>query len=155
MANQTLVQVPPNVGEVEVLKRFLRRLVEELDIVLGNRGIGGSFVTSVALNAALESQETELRAYIAAVEQRLLDEINKLQPYYAEIARDAAGLASQVDTWEDNTKTLKLKTQVITRDAAGLASTITTTDDVTSDVETKTITRDAAGLASAIEVVYT
>jgi hypothetical protein len=38
MANQTLISVPPNVEEPVVLRRFLSRLLEQLDVVLGNRG---------------------------------------------------------------------------------------------------------------------
>ena len=37
MSNQSLVSVPPNVEDPTVLRRFLSRLVEQLDIVLGNR----------------------------------------------------------------------------------------------------------------------
>ena len=37
MANQSIISVPPNVEEPVVLQRFLSRLVEQLDVVLGNR----------------------------------------------------------------------------------------------------------------------
>mgnify|MGYP003632700955 CR=1 FL=1 len=37
MSNESIIQVPPNVGEPIVLQRFLLRLVEELDILLGKR----------------------------------------------------------------------------------------------------------------------
>jgi len=36
--NESLVAIPPDVAEPEVLRRFLLRLVEELDSVLGFRG---------------------------------------------------------------------------------------------------------------------
>lgn len=38
MSNQTLLQVPTEVSDPETLKRFLDRLVERLDIILGYRG---------------------------------------------------------------------------------------------------------------------
>ena len=41
MANQSLVSVPPNVENPRVLQRFLTRLVERLDVVLGNRADEG------------------------------------------------------------------------------------------------------------------
>jgi len=37
MSNESIIQVPPNVDEPIVLQRFLLRLVEELDILLGKR----------------------------------------------------------------------------------------------------------------------
>lgn len=37
MANQSLVALPPDLEDPLVLKRFLARLVEQLDIVLGNK----------------------------------------------------------------------------------------------------------------------
>lgn len=37
MANHSLISVPPNVADPVVLQRFLARLVEQVDIVLGNR----------------------------------------------------------------------------------------------------------------------
>tara|TARA_R110000851_G_C13101812_1_gene568631 strand:+ start:8833 stop:9537 length:705 start_codon:yes stop_codon:yes gene_type:complete len=37
MSNESIIQVPPNVGEPIVLQRFLLRLVVELDILLGKR----------------------------------------------------------------------------------------------------------------------
>ena len=38
MINESLFQVPASVEDPDVLKRFLDRLVERLDIVLGYRG---------------------------------------------------------------------------------------------------------------------
>ena len=37
MANESLISVPPDLEDPIVLRRFLARLVEQLDIVLGNR----------------------------------------------------------------------------------------------------------------------
>lgn len=37
MANQSLISVPPNVDDPLVLRRFLARLVEQFDIIVGNR----------------------------------------------------------------------------------------------------------------------
>ena len=37
MPNESLISVPPNVNDPVVLRRFLLRLVEQLDIVIGNR----------------------------------------------------------------------------------------------------------------------
>ena len=37
MANQSLVSIPPDLEDPTVLRRFLARLVEQLDIVVGNK----------------------------------------------------------------------------------------------------------------------
>ena len=37
MANESLISVPPDLEDPIVLRRFLARLVEQLDIILGNR----------------------------------------------------------------------------------------------------------------------
>ena len=38
MSNESIAAIPPDVTQPEVLRRFLLRLVEELDLVLGFRG---------------------------------------------------------------------------------------------------------------------
>ena len=78
MTNQTIIQVPPNVAEPIVLKRFLLRLVEELDIVLGNRGASTDeqYVAQKELIEASNSlveRSTELREQLEAATQLLAD----------------------------------------------------------------------------------
>lgn len=41
MANSTFIQVPPNVTDAPALRRFLEKLILQLDIAFGNRGAGG------------------------------------------------------------------------------------------------------------------
>ena len=61
MANQSLVSVPPNVTEPVVLQRFLSRLVEQLDIVLGNRaGPTDEYVSQEQLLASAKELTREL-----------------------------------------------------------------------------------------------
>lgn len=56
MSKQSLSAVPPDVARPEVLKRFLSRLIEELDIVLGFRGTGkDKYVSQQELNSAAET----------------------------------------------------------------------------------------------------
>lgn len=50
MANQSLISVPPDVTEPVVLRRFLASLVEQIDIVLGNRsGATSAYVSQKEL----------------------------------------------------------------------------------------------------------
>lgn len=104
MANQSLVSVPPNVEEPVVLQRFLSRLVEQLDIVLGNRaGPSDQYVSQeelltqaneltkllqeaqISLEQALDRLEDvdeliaeELIKRIIAVEQKNVEQDNRL-----------------------------------------------------------------------------
>lgn len=82
MSNESLVQVPPNVADPLVLQRFLLRLVERLDIVLGNRGTGTEeqYVAQkelLSLTTSLTEQLTEasdaLSIATEALEEALSD----------------------------------------------------------------------------------
>lgn len=127
MANQSLISLPPNVEEPVVLQRFLSRLVEQLDIVLGNRaGPSDQYVSQEELLAqtqeltkllqdAQRSLETaidqiddlseealvELTQRITAVEQKNEEQDNRLDG--AETRLDAVELKNdQQDTRLDN-----------------------------------------------------
>lgn len=88
MANQSLVSVPANVEDPLVLRRFLARLVEQLDIVLGNRaGPAKQYVDQldlvavndrlvVALNDAMRSLELALDQVQVLTEEET-EELNK------------------------------------------------------------------------------
>lgn len=77
MANQSLISVPTNVDDPVVLRRFLSRLVEQLDIVVGNRA-DNAYVTNTditseadALTAALNEAENTLRTATEQLEETL------------------------------------------------------------------------------------
>lgn len=78
MANQSLVSVPPNVGEPVVLQRFLSRLVEKLDIVLGNRA--GPTESYVSQNELLKSAEDVIKELDNARDllQQTIDQVGEL-----------------------------------------------------------------------------
>jgi len=78
MANQSLVSVPPNVGEPVVLQRFLSRLVEQLDIVLGNRA--GPTESYVSQNELLKSAEDVIKELDNARDllQQTIDQVGEL-----------------------------------------------------------------------------
>ena len=73
MTNQSLIAVPPNVTEPVVLQRFILRLVEELDILLGFRG---------TQEADVATDLTELRDRVVVLEQvvvQLLARVSALE----------------------------------------------------------------------------
>lgn len=78
MSNESLCQVPISVDDPAVLKRFLDRLVERLDIVLGYRGdnpaISKSQLTSAISDASSSSvsTQTELEAEINDLKEQAL-----------------------------------------------------------------------------------
>ena len=73
MANQSLASVPPNVEDPMVLQRFLSRLVEQLDIVLGNRaGPTEQYVSQEQLLLQAEELTQQLEDARLALQQVLL-----------------------------------------------------------------------------------
>lgn len=81
MANQSLVSVPPNVQEPVVLQRFLSRLVEQLDVVLGNRaGPNDQYVSQQDLLKSAEELSELLQVAQDSLEQALLrlDDVDEL-----------------------------------------------------------------------------
>lgn len=76
MANESIIAVPPNINEPIVLQRFLTRLVEQLDIVLGNRAGPNKQYTSQEqlliesdkLSKLLEDASNSLEAAIQQVD---------------------------------------------------------------------------------------
>lgn len=100
MANESIVAVPLNLENPEVLKRFLRTLVERLDIVLGYRGTGNDAaltrnqlrdtedtLTSVAkevvgLTNGVEDNAESIRNNTTAIEVNTKD-IKEVEKYWA------------------------------------------------------------------------
>lgn len=57
MANSTFIQVPPNVTDATALKRFLEKLVLQLDIAFGNRGTESFTPTNVFQQSIISVQD--------------------------------------------------------------------------------------------------
>lgn len=78
MANQSFIAVPPNLEDAVVLRRFLSKLVEQVDVIAGNRADAAYVEETSLLTAAnvLKTQlETATEGLTAALEAlELLDE---------------------------------------------------------------------------------
>lgn len=78
MGNQSFIAVPPNLEDATVLRRFLSKLVERVDIIAGNRASSAYAEESDLLKAAdllktqLEEATSELSAALESIE--LLDD---------------------------------------------------------------------------------
>lgn len=85
MANQSLISVPPNVEDSLVLQRFLSRLVEQLDIVLGNRaGPAAQYVNQEDLLNQTAELEKLLQNAQEILEQALLKLIDTSETFTEE-----------------------------------------------------------------------
>jgi len=77
MANQSIISLPPDIEDPVVLKRFLARLVEQLDIVFGNKaGPQRQYVDQAQLGKQEDSNLVRLLALsnrIAALENEVYD----------------------------------------------------------------------------------
>lgn len=102
MINESLFQVPASVEDPDVLKRFLDRLVERLDIVLGYRGDNPYAATSdlttavAALTQEAEQIATKLVEETESLNQQLLTLVAQLE----EQLQQLASLLSRVETLE-------------------------------------------------------
>ena len=111
MSKQSLSAVPPDVAKPEVLKRFLSRLIEELDIVLGFRGTGkDKYVSQQELNSAAETLSSLVKGLSEATSRfqqlrkdldklsieatTLLSRINSVETY-----AQSVGLFAETQTW--------------------------------------------------------
>ncbi len=74
MANESLISVPPNVDDPIVLRRFLSRLVEQLDVVIGNRASQG-----YATEQELAAQAEDLAKRLSDAEKALAEAEQNLQ----------------------------------------------------------------------------
>ena len=64
MTNQTIAVIPINVADEEELRKFLARLVERLDLILGFRG-------TPATTAATQAQTLTVAERLLALEARV------------------------------------------------------------------------------------
>lgn len=74
MPNQSLISVPPNVDDPIVLQRFLSRLVEQFDIIVGNRaGPTPVFVEQQQLLNATNELIVQLSEAKKALERAIIE----------------------------------------------------------------------------------
>lgn len=81
MANSTFIQVPANIADIATLRRFLEKLILQLDIAFGNRG-NNAFVTTTILDNS------------AASLQDVIDQISQAVSNYSKLdgSRDYTGI---------------------------------------------------------------
>lgn len=94
--NESIVAIPPNVEEPLVLKRFLQRLVEELDQVLGFRG-DDALVRQSELNSATSSVTQSAETTLAGVAEALVTVQEQVAQLTATVEDGSTGVQSQID----------------------------------------------------------
>jgi len=106
MANQSIISLPPDIEDPVVLKRFLARLVEQLDIVFGNKaGPTKQYTDQKELETALELVNKLIKKEASALTNRVakVEEKNSQQDTRLD---DIELLDSQQDTRLDNIELL-------------------------------------------------
>lgn len=102
MINESLFQVPASVEDPDVLKRFLDRLVERLDIVLGYRGDNPYAATSdltIAVDA-LTQEADQIATKLVEETESLNEQLLTLVAQLEEQLQQLASLLSRVETLE-------------------------------------------------------
>lgn len=71
MAGSTFIQIPSDLSDYTTMRRFLEKLVQQLDIAFGNRGTSGfsSVSTVVDLNNLVTNIESSLNSKISTALQ--------------------------------------------------------------------------------------
>lgn len=111
MINESLFQVPASVEDPDVLKRFLDRLVERLDIVLGYRGDNPYAATSdletavSVLTAEAEQLTAQLVIETESLNQQLLILVTQLE----EQLKQLVDLLARVETLETEVSDILLE----------------------------------------------
>lgn len=102
MINESLFQVPASVEDPDVLKRFLDRLVERLDIVLGYRGDNPYAATSDLTTAVgvLTQEAEQIATKLVEETESLNEQLLTLVAQLEEQLQQLASLLSRVETLE-------------------------------------------------------
>lgn len=102
MINESLFQVPASVEDPDVLKRFLDRLVERLDIVLGYRGDNPYAATTDLTTAvdALTQEAEQIATKLVEETESLNEQLLTLVAQLEEQLQQLASLLSRVETLE-------------------------------------------------------
>ena len=105
MGNQSVVAVPPNIEDTTVLRRFLSRLVEDLDIVLGNRASSEYVVQSDLRRDAEELRVSidEARVTLEEARAKLEDVLINIDDDISEIKSELLSLAARISALEYKT----------------------------------------------------
>lgn len=104
MPNETIAAVPANVTEPVVLKRFLDRLIEKLDIVIGYRGDDG-YVTSSDLAAGLDpalDTLVEIAAAITATQVQVTELIESSDDLTSTVSNNTEAISTLVTELESS-----------------------------------------------------
>ncbi len=108
MANSTLVALPIGITSFDEIQRVLARVIEELDVLLGNRGtdpaLRASELTSASstlnqLTADLATLAIEAKALEQSIERALLS-LSRESNQIAELQTQIDDLSSALDTVE-------------------------------------------------------
>jgi hypothetical protein len=102
MANESIIAVPVDVAEPKVLKRFLTRLIEELDLVLGFRG-GDPYVSQSDLVGASTSLLD-----LAKLVKALTDTLSELNTEVSELAEAVQDNADYISSFDKTLSTVSL-----------------------------------------------
>ncbi len=133
MANESFIAVPAELDNPIVLRRFLSRLVEQLDVVFGNRGgESTSYVeqralidSATSLSAALELAQSTLDSTIKALEDTLGNDTQDIIQQLETLSNNLSNLTDRV-TANENIKATKGFMVDFTVDASNVIQTGTT-----------------------------
>lgn len=113
MANQSFLSVPPNIEDPVVLRRYLSRISEQLDVAFGNRGGADSaYVEQRALIESASSLSQQLAQAQSTLDQALLALSNTLNADYEDVITQLQDLTSELNLLDQELTTFKLRAAI-------------------------------------------
>lgn len=140
MINESLFQVPASVEDPDVLKRFLDRLVERLDIVLGYRGDNPYAATTDLTTAvdALTQEAEQIATKLVEETDSLNEQLLTLVAQLEEQLQKLASLLSRVETLEAEVSDILLELTVLSARLDALEADYAALDIRVDDLEATT-----------------
>lgn len=147
MANQSFLSVPPNVEDPVVLRRFLSRMLEQLDIATGNRGGDSLYSEQQALIESAESLSNQLAQAQSRLDQAIQSLSQVLNEDYEDVIGQLNGLNNTLQQAQTDISALEeytaIKGFVVRFSVDALNALVYDTD---YNINTSTSSRTAAGV---------
>lgn len=147
MANQSFLSVPPNVEDPVVLRRFLSRMLEQLDIATGNRGGDSLYSEQQALIKSAESLSNQLAQAQSRLDQAIQSLSQVLNEDYDDVIGQLNGLNNTLQQAQTDISALEEYTAIkgfVVRFSVDALNALVY--DTNYNINTSTSSRTAAGV---------
>lgn len=137
MANSTLVALPTGITSFDEIQRVLARVIEELDVLLGNRGTDPALRASELINASSTLNQLTADLNVLAIEARALEQT---------IQRAVLTLNQSMSITDDQILAMQQQVDNLASSLSDLNDTLDVTNNIVSTLQgywtSKTLSAD-------------